>query len=100
MRYHFTSVHRWHAIADADELTAGDKLTNDPNVPLTDGTRVRITVRMRRDARRFVTVGSERWYAVVDRVDDSIAWERPMRVCSVSRSMVLTPPPTCAGMTT
>ncbi|MDT5104132.1 MAG: hypothetical protein QOI25_1645 [Mycobacterium sp.] len=98
MRYFYTSISRWPAIADAHALAATDVLTDDSELPLNDDTRVRITVRMRRDARQFVTVRSERWYDVIDRLDGSIEWYRPIPLCGPSRSMVLTPLPTCAGM--
>jgi hypothetical protein len=80
MRYSYTSISRWYtsisrwpAIADAHALAATDVLTDDSELPLNDDTRVRITVRMRRDARQFVTVHSERWYDVIDRLDGSMA---------------------------
>jgi len=89
MRYYFTSAERWRALAEVGTLSASDTLTNDTDLPLTDTTRVRISVQMRRDARRFVDVGWERWHEVIDRVDGSIAWERPMAVCGPSRAVVL-----------
>jgi hypothetical protein len=100
MRYFYASAERWQSIVEAGQIGPTDKLTNDPGVPLDDDTRVRIAIRMRRDARQFVTIPAGRWHSAIDRVNHAILWERPMLVCSVSRSMVLvaTPPPTCAGM--
>jgi hypothetical protein len=92
VRYHFTSVEGWRAANDAGELSAADTLTNDPNLPLHDGTRVRISVGMRRDAKRFVTVHAARWFDVVDHVDNSIQWSRPIPVCGPSRAMMLESP--------
>jgi len=89
MRYHYCPINRWLALSDAHELTADDALVDDPEMPLSDATRVRITVRMRRDARRRMAVDAGRWYEVVDRIDDSISWERPIPVCGPSRAMVL-----------
>ena len=88
MRYHYTSLARWQAIADADELSVSDELVND-EPPLRDDTRVRIAVRMRRDARRRVRVPSTRWHEVVDRVEGVVLWLPPLRVCSVPRELLL-----------
>jgi hypothetical protein len=43
-------LERWQAIAYAEELRTTDELTTDREPPLADDTRVRIAVRMRRDA--------------------------------------------------
>jgi hypothetical protein len=95
MRYHYTSLERWQAIAEADELTPADELTND-ELPLSNGTRVRIAVRMRRDAKRRVRVPSTRWHEAVDRPTGETLWLRPpLSPCS---ALIEAPPPACRDM--
>jgi len=62
MRNFYASAEGWQALSEAGELSVTDRLTNNPEVPLDDATRVRISVAMRRDAKRFVTVHAERWH--------------------------------------
>jgi hypothetical protein len=73
MRFHYCSPTRWQAIAEADELSISDDPVND-ELPLSDETRVRIAVRMRRDAKRRVPVPSTRWHDVVDRATGETMW--------------------------
>jgi hypothetical protein len=75
MRFHYCSPTRWQAIAEADELSISDDPVND-ELPLSDETRVRIAVRMRRDAKRRVPVPSTRWHDVVDRATGKTLWWR------------------------
>jgi hypothetical protein len=75
MRFHYCSPTRWQAIAEADELSISDDPVND-ELPLSDETRVRIAVRMRRDAKRRVSVPSTRWHDVVDRATGEALWWR------------------------
>ena len=89
VRYFYTSLDRWHAIAEGDELSPDDDLVDDDQVPLRDGTRVRIAVRTRRDARRRVRVPSARWHEVVDRQAGQVLWLPQLRVCSVPRHWVI-----------
>ena len=88
MRYHYTSLERWQAIADTDELSVIDELVDD-ELPLCDDTRVRIAVRMRRDAKRRVRVPSTRWHEVVDRAEGVVLWLPPLLVCSPPRSAII-----------
>ena len=89
MRFHHTSLERWQAIADADELSATDDLVDDGALLLTDATRVRIAVRQRRDARRRVRVPSCRWDDVIDRQTREVLWTPPVLVCTPPRSWLL-----------
>lgn len=92
MRCHFTSLAQWRIIADAGQFDASAALTSDPEPPLTEATRVRISARVRRDARASA-VPCSRWSAVTDRVDNAIEWAPPPPApCSLPRSAFLRPP--------
>jgi len=92
VRYHYTSLERWQTIAEADELSVSDVLVNG-ELPLRDDTRVRIAVRMRRDARRRVRVPSTRWREVIDRAEGVILWLPPLLVCPPPCSALIEAPP-------
>lgn len=91
MRYHYASLQRWHEIDAAQELNASAELTDDPAAPLSEATRVRIAVRLRRDARTPRPLPSARWANVTDRTDTAAQLWTPLppAPCSVPRSAVL-----------